>query len=643
MAITPARFSCALVASLVIGCTPTPTVKHSAETSPKPIPPPPPPPASVVFQPTFRVPCNGSPDQQVRFSEANYLSLFKEQDPGQEIDDGQPIAFASLPITSFFPKQVIVTPDRRDAIVLLGDQHSAFEGKLTGPSWNQRDRVVERWNLATRKRIWSARIPMESHDHKLELTSRGVLVTRCFYARPRELDCEVFPIDENTGAVGPMERQTNVKVAAPAVVNNAPVPCDLTRAYRGKEYYESTYYWIGAGRKIVWLSRRARFTVSPFGRFDEPERMAYMMDAERKGLPTALPLPPNTDAPTLTLSGSGSRIYAYSGDHNKPRKVYRLEDSAFVPESELTPSGLLMTHGDSDAFLLQDNGHHRNDFPVLLLGTRKPSDDGWTWQKTTVTSQFSPQSVRFEVDGRPQAIIVGGRFGLQRIDLRTGALMNRICALGTLPSGFCGNKDTSESYFGILGPTARQTFFTMHHTNRGGSVTNSFDEIELATGKTIRSFPGPFWATNDPLDLPMGWIEQDRKFWADGATDTGVPCTAIVTLPKEENGAPYYEFSCRQHPINTFAADPKGKYFAAPRDYDTVDVFTPSGKLALTLGIRGGSGFAQSPDGRFACEGQACDEFRCIVGEAARKVTDPACASMRVDGFSVMEEVARVQ
>jgi len=642
MLLTPARIRLALVASLVIGCAPTPVSKHSAPPNPEPKPAPPPP-TSVVFQPVYRVPCNASPEQQVRFNESNYLTLFKEQDPGQDVDAGQPIAFASLPLTNFFAKQVLLTPDRRDAILLLGDRRSANEGKLLGPSWDQRDRYVERWNLSTRKRIWSTRIPVSPDERKIEFGSRGIIATRCFIAKPGQTDCEVLTIDENTGALGPMERQTNVKVNSPAVVNKAPIPCDQNRAYRGKEWFESTYYWIGAGRRIAWLSRRARFTVSPFSRFDEPAPMAYMMDAERKGLPTALPLPAETDAPTLGLSGSGSRIYANSGDASKPRKVFRLEDSAFVPDSTLAESGLLLTHGDSDVFLLQDNKHHRNDYPVLLLGTRKPSDDGWTWQKTAVTSQFYPQSVRFEVEGRPQAIIVGGRFGLQRIDLRTGALINRICALGTLPSGFCGTKDTSESYYGILGPTARQTFFTTHHTNRGGAVTNSFDEIEISTGKTIRSFPGPFWATNLPLDMPMGWVEQDRKFWVDGATDTGVPCTAIVTLPKEESGAPYYEFSCRQAPINTFAADPKGKYFAAPREYDTVDIFTPSGKLVLTMGVRGGSGFAQTVDGRFACEGQACDEFRCIVGETAHRVTDPACASWRTEGFSVLEEVARMQ
>jgi hypothetical protein len=74
-----------------------------------------------------------------------------------------------------------------------------------------------------------------------------------------------------------------------------------------------------------------------------------------------------------------------------------------------------------------------------------------------------------------------------------------------------------------------------------------------------------------------------------------------------------------------------------------VAFFTRAGRRLLSVGTDGHESWAQTPDGRFACAGIACERLRYIVGEQPRPATDMACAGLRRPGFLLRDELNRAQ
>ena len=396
---------------------------------------------------------------------------------------------------------------------------------------------------------------------------------------------------------------------------------------------QSTYYSIGGGRRIVWASTRYAAGAN------EPIR-AYSIDVDRVGLPAPLPPPPGAEAARVGLAGSGSDLYAYTKD-----KFFHLEDSGYVFDSANPGYGTLLSRGN-DALMQTYAGLDDSKY-VLAYGERRPDKPGFTWKKISAVSQFTPDFITFENAGRRQMLIAGGREGLQWVDLRTGQVLRRGCFSGAATPGPCVDRGSSHDHRGLVLSSARQTAIAGHHwMDKEGRRYNSFDEIELSTGKLLRSFPAPYWDTTLPLDLPMGWLEKERRFWIEGREDRAWASASItiVTLPEAEGAPPKYDsFGTIAH-FPEFGADPEGRFFVFGRGFDTIDVFSPDGTLVLTMGVRPeGGAFAQTGDGRFACTGSACGEFRCAVGDVARPVSDPACAAFRAEGFSILEELSRIE
>ncbi|WP_433930039.1 hypothetical protein AB3662_39680 [Sorangium cellulosum] len=391
----------------------------------------------------------------------------------------------------------------------------------------------------------------------------------------------------------------------------------------------SGFRWLGGGRRIVWSSLTQRDL-----EWDELPK-AHVLDVDRVGLPGPLPAPPGMERARVLLSGSGSELYAQAD-----KRLFRLEETGFLLDSAPPAPPYVLSHREDAILGFHYEGLDGSKYR-LVLGKRQP-DEGITWQRISAVSQFTPDFVSFEDAGRPRVLIAGGKAGLQWVDARTGQMLLRSCGGGAEPPGRCSDKGETD-YRGLVMSSARKTAFTMHLGLQSIRYNNSFDEIELSTGKVLRSFPAPDWDTSAPLDLPMGWVEKERRFWIEGKLPlTKRASVTMVTIP-EGGAAPRYDSFAALGWYPDFGADPEGRFFIFGRDHDTIDVFAPDGTLVVTLGTPDDGAFAQARDGRFACTGGACGEFRCVVGDVARPVTDPACAAFRVEGFSILEELARVR
>ncbi|MDC0746099.1 hypothetical protein [Polyangium mundeleinium] len=666
------------------------------------------------------------PERKVLWSDENHLTFFEKQNPGEVVDPGRFVAVASLPVNSLNPRSIVLTSNGADAFVLSSVAATAWEGRLVRPP---SVRVVERWNLATRTRVWSRTLPAmpnvqdgtlaTENDDLLTLGPRGLFATRCMMMRgPSLTNCHVVALDERTGALGAAEawsftdfsfswwnhgsrevspgrrytlvdayrywqqfphflvfddvgrivgrvRATCARFAEggseerPTILvdeqSNLAENADISRRFRlikdtsacqleqhlaearkyqktdDRERLTSQFNWVGGGRRIVWSSLTQRFLT-----WDKLPR-AHSMDVDRLGLPTPLPEPPGVADTQVLFAGSGSDLYAYTN-----QKMFHLEETGFVLDAPKTAPGVVLIRGD-EALMATYAGLDDSKY-VLLLGKRRPVQPGFTWQKTSAVSTFRPDFVSFEHAGRPQMLIAGGMAGLQWVDTRTGQVFLRSCSPGAPSPNRCSAPSNQNDYRGLVVSSARQTAFTVHQKDPSIRYNHWFEEIELSTGNVRRSFPAPDWDTTSPLDLPMGWLEKERRFWIVGhdfrAGRAGASVT-IVTLPATDGAEPHYaSFATQSQPAH-FGADPEGRFFAFARDVDTIDVFAPNGSLVVTLGVRAEGAFAQAGDGRFACSGKACDEFRCVVGNVARLATDPACAAFRVEGFAIAEEVSR--
>ncbi|UQA59926.1 hypothetical protein [Polyangium aurulentum] len=527
--------------------------------------------------------------------------------------------------------------------VIALDEHTGALGPAeawTSPdldfSW--RDAASQQVSPGRRYTLVNGRLYREPHFLMFDDRGRIVGVVMATCARFAEGGSEEAPsilIDEKSDLrqnVAISRRFRLVKDASACKLQHSPTASvnlhwDEARAM-------SSYHYIGGGRRIVWSS-------TPYAAGPDEPISTHFIDIERVGLPAPLLTPPPGAEGWLSLTGSGSDLYVFTKD-----TIFHLEDSGFVFDSANPRCGGLRIRGN-DALMQSYAGLDASKY-VLAVGERRPDKQGFTCKKTSAVSQFKPDFVTFENAGRRQMLIAGGREGLQWVDLRTGQVFRRGCLSGAGTPGPCRDRVTYHDHRGLVMSSARQTAFTTHHRLHveRGRRENSIDEIELSTGKLLRSFPAPFWDTTLPLDLPMGWLEKERRFWIEGREDppTTSASITIVTLPDADGAPPKYEsFGTISH-YPDFGADPEGRYFVFGRDFETLDVFSPDGTLVLTMGVRPeGGAFAQTGDGRFACTGSACGEFRCVVGDEVRPVGDPACAALRAEGFSILDELSRIQ
>lgn len=115
--------------------------------------------------------------------------------------------FATLPSSD-----IALTEDGEDAIVLLFDPR--YDRRAPGgPATGRELRILERWNLATRTRRWSLRMPAPSKDvlsygmslDHVTVSAQGVFVTRCLPTYQPQNTCTVWKVDAMNGALGPSE------------------------------------------------------------------------------------------------------------------------------------------------------------------------------------------------------------------------------------------------------------------------------------------------------------------------------------------------------------------------------------------------------------------------------------------------------
>lgn len=360
------------------------------------------------------------------------------------------------------------------------------------------------------------------------------------------------------------------------------------------------------------------------------------LDITTRAMPARVELPAlNGQAPDKAWSlhpQIGPEVYASLG-----KRFARFVEGAFVPEpGQLPHEGRLASQ--ADALLLSN--FKTDTLLFLALGVRKQPAGPFEWRDIAAESSFAPGFVSIDQNGERLFAIAGGRKGIQIVDAATGRLTKRICGSAADERGDCADRS-----IGLLRSKDGKRVFTFRDSREPGKGPEErhFIEVEVATGKTLRTFRAPQFTFASPDNYRMGWLEPDRRFFFAARLwfSHQQTCAVVVGLPAAANEAASYESWCVSGRSIGLREDPKGRFIAAFRGIDGVEFMTSSGEQVLTVSARGNDAVAFTPDGRFACTGAACDGFRCIVGDEVRAATDAACASLRVGGFSLLEELAR--
>ncbi|HEY3445631.1 MAG TPA: hypothetical protein VGK67_04660 [Myxococcales bacterium] len=355
------------------------------------------------------------------------------------------------------------------------------------------------------------------------------------------------------------------------------------------------------------------------------------MPLDRVALPSELSLPPappdgpwraEETTPRLMFVSAGSATYDEWLPGHRP------------VQGALPFAGpLVYGPASGDALLAARYPLKTDEHLLLTLGTRSSPDDAYSWQELEAVSSALPDFGLVEAASGPVAIVAGYRYGLQWTDAKTGKLLERLCSTGKTAQGKC-----AEDWY--LGPVAQLSpgrIWAFHGVREAQADRRfAFEEIDVASRKVLRGIPAPdLMPFIGPGDFRTGAFSDGKTIWAAGSNLDLAGCIAVAAVGEP---APAVTSFCLQRAKATATqADRVGRFFAAA-NATGLDLYTPTGDLAFSLGIRGHDGFALSRDGRFACSAEACQSLRCIVGSAARPIEDAACAGLRREGFELDEE-----
>jgi hypothetical protein len=451
---------------------------------------------------------------------------------------------------------------------------------------------------------------------------RGQFLARC--ARFDEQDrLLVQGFDERTRAavqaIG-LETRDDARACVPALPEPAPLPMPLNQT----GLLDLPRPLI-SGHHVLWHLYHL-------------DRKTFSLDTSSVALPARFTLPPDDpkhpDA-HWALGDTSPDIYAqFLGRYAHYRDVTAAPEMGAVPHD-----GPIWTRG---AALLLGHWLPADDSRWLLdLGSRPAPDQPIKWRPIEASTTYVPGFALTEQAGKGVLTLAGGRQGLQRVDPASGRLLSRTCTTSVDGAGRCAN----DKFVGLVATPDGARAYTYHTENHeiGKNPETRFLEIDLVTGKVARSFPAPYFSFESPEGFGMGWLEPGKRFWFLGnlVYPSAQTCIVTVTLPSGASNEPVLAMSCLAGRALAVTGDPAGRYFASFRALDTVDFHAPDGEEVLLAGTRGDDAFAQTRDGRFACTGAACDEFRCVVGDDVRPITDPACQSLRAPGFSLEAELAK--
>ena len=544
----------------------------------------------------------------------------------------------------------------------------------------------------------------ETLDH-VTVSARGVFVTRCLVSAKPQNPCTVYQVDAQNGAVGAAETFSTAPLQPSWHADRIDAEGNrLSLRQRTPSKNEPSWFDLfdevgrphGAIRahcarfeegNNLWLDRPDPATLGPLGHlgvktllgpracapeanpwkalpipsqktgaadqsypviagnrvvwqlyYDKQE--TFSLDITAPALPVLFELPPGDPAHPENrweLQKSTPELYAHLGK----RYAYWPQGAAAPELGTIPHGGFLWVRGD--ALLLGYWPPHSDARFLLSLGTRASPGAPIQWRDVPATSLYTPGFTVTGSGGKATLVVAGGYSGLQRVDVASGQLLSRTCSTPKDPkTGLC----SASTYAGLAASRDGATAWT-YHTGRAvysEGVEAEFHEIDLAKGTTARTLRAPRFDFHTSDDYKMGWMEPDKRFWFASAPPQSMfqACVILVTVPPAPRLDAAYEGLCLSGRPIAVEGDPGGRFFASFRILGTVDFFAPDGEQVLLVGVRsGGDTLAQTRDGRFACSGAACDEFRCIVGDEARPISDPACAHLRAPGFSLLEELAR--
>jgi hypothetical protein len=176
------------------------------------------------------------------------------------------------------------------------------------------------------------------------------------------------------------------------------------------------------------------------------------------------------------------------------------------------------------------------------------------------------------------------------------------------------------------------------------------DQVSLPDGRVLasRRLPKLEWAgigSFASFQTRTGWLEPDRRLWIvggdyghaclEGANDLCVITT--VDLTTDPAGVRVVEAPGTGHVTGA----PDSSFFAQTTPAQLgFNLFRPDGQTFLTTGAIGGGSYSFTPDGRFACSGNACRMLRCTVDGRSEPIDHPACRPLRREAFAIDLELA---
>lgn len=557
----------------------------------------------------------------------------------------------------------VLSADRRE-LLLLSRSPSLETVGATPPNGDpQMSRILARYDVEAQTRLWSVEIAppvrppdaggyQETADH-VTSSAEGIFVTRCFAGNSGA--CVVTEVRAKDGAIVAQTAVRGLPLDATSQerADTADGRFSLRRGEGPRSGPVLYLMYDARGRPAAsFLARCARFDANGAllqeGAVPRTFSTVAPLDLVVREDPAACVAQPTVEPDLSPLDRTQGKV-RITGDRMVWQANGQTDTSTLDLKAATLPSKSPLGRslaGDSTGSAKPEGGLLWSSGPHLLYGTFAPPDD-WSfvlqlakapnaeggWVRLQGRTGFEPG---FTVTDNVLTLAAGS-YGLQRVDAKTGRMLLQRCTARKAGSNRC----ESERFIGLLVSPDGATAWTNHQLVKEGTAT--LEQIDLRTGETLQSVPLLRFHPEGMMSHRMQWIDPGKRLLLLSDGGWYVPGTTglDITLPTAP-GAPatYRPLSLEGRSLAS-EIDPAGRFIASFRKLDTVDIYATDGERVLTMAERNGAFFAQARGGRFACEGAACDALRCVVGAEVLPATAPACAPLRADGFSVLEELAR--
>jgi hypothetical protein len=310
---------------------------------------------------------------------------------------------------------------------------------------------------------------------------------------------------------------------------------------------------------------------------------------------------------------------------------------------------------------LQARSDAGNGFPFYVQGERWLVDRGMRFfAGTTLQSTakepialrykgWAPRGMFSIEDGRPMFTYTDATVGVEHFDATTGRPIYHLCGAQDPLTHNC-----SETFLGLT-PTSDGAHAWLLHTppvprGQGSFGKSEVAQLVLATGQLAARLPAPDFAYLQFQDVLLDdrTLVYPTETCAGGAVEC--PLAQVDLSPQVAGSGRYHQIALLPggrlgHALNKQVLTTTSSFQLSQGNarWTEVAFFTRAGRRLLSVGTDGHEGWAQTPDGRFACAGIACERLRCIVGQQPRPATDMACAGLRRPGFRLRDEVERAQ